>query len=80
VQGKPRVNDDLADVGDVRVIDEHGQMVGVMPVGRALELARDRALDLIEVTRDAAPPTCKIMKFAKFTWSDARAAHERRSN
>lgn len=52
----------------VRVIDDNGQMVGVMAVPEALRLAEDKGLDLIEIVPNATPPTCKIMDYGKYKY------------
>ena len=62
-----RVNRDIR-APQVRVIDEGGQMVGVMGVPEALRLAEDRGLDLIEIVPNATPPTCKIMDYGKYKY------------
>lgn len=43
-------------------------MLGVYPVAQALNLARDRSLDLIEIAPNAKPPTCKIMDYGKYKY------------
>lgn len=50
------------------MIDENGQMVGVMAVPEALRMAEDRGLDLIEIVPNATPPTCKIMDYGKYKY------------
>ena len=50
----------------IRVIDETGQMLGVMTVPEGVRLAEDRGLDLIEIAPTASPPTCKIMDYGKY--------------
>lgn len=53
---------------EVRVIDENGNNVGVMSVNRALALAEDKGLDLVEVGPKANPPVCKIMDYGKYKY------------
>ena len=53
---------------EVRVIDENGQQLGVMSTAQALNLARERGLDLIEVAAKTAPPVCRIGDFGKFQY------------
>lgn len=50
------------------MIDENGQMAGVMSVPEALRMAEDRGLDLIEIVPNANPPTCKIMDYGKYKY------------
>lgn len=58
----------------VRVIDDSGQMVGVMSVPEALRLSEERGLDLIEIAPTATPPTCKIMDYGKFKYENKKKA------
>lgn len=53
---------------EVRVIDETGKQLGVMATSQALTLARERGLDLIEVSAKTVPPVCKIGDFGKFQY------------
>lgn len=64
----------------MRVIDPDGQQLGIMPLRDALEEARVRGLDLIEVAPQANPPVCRIMDWGKFRYEQqkkAREAHKR---
>jgi translation initiation factor IF-3 len=56
----------------VRVIDEAGKQVGIMPLNEALGEARKRNLDLVEVTANAKPPVCKLINFKKFKFLEAK--------
>lgn len=56
----------------VRVIDDEGQMIGVMTVPEALRLAQDKALDLLEIAPTASPPTCKIMDYGKWKYENKK--------
>jgi len=53
---------------EVRVIDETGKQIGVMPAAEALQMAKERNLDLIQVTEKAIPPVCKIGDSGKFLY------------
>src|SRR3954469_3907114 len=55
-------------VPQVRLIDEKGNQVGVVPTFEALQMARDRNLDLMEVSPNAQPPVCKICDYGKFKY------------
>jgi hypothetical protein len=50
-------------VREVRVIDETGQQLGIMPPPQALAIARQKGLDLVEISPTAVPPVCRIMDF-----------------
>lgn len=52
----------------IRLIDETGQMMGVMTPREALSIAESRGLDLIEIAPTASPPTCKIMDYGKWKY------------
>ena len=51
-----------------------------MPIGKALELAAEADLDLVEVSATARPPVCKLMDFGKFKYESAQKAREARRN
>ncbi|MGC8550061.1 MAG: translation initiation factor IF-3 [Acidobacteriaceae bacterium] len=53
---------------EVRVIDENGEQVGVLPPFEALKMARERGLDLVEISPNATPPVCRIQDYGKFLY------------
>jgi len=65
---------------EIRLIDENGEMMGVMPPGRALDIARERNLDLVEVSPNAAPPVCKLMDYGRFKYEQAKKENEARKH
>jgi len=65
---------------EVRLIDENGAQLGIMPVQQALQLARQQDMDLIEVAPGAQPPVCRIMDFGKHKYQmqkKEREAHKK---
>jgi len=54
---------------EVRVIDESGKQMGIMNIFEAIELAKSRGLDLIQVTQKVEPPICKIGNYGKYLYS-----------
>jgi translation initiation factor IF-3 len=74
-----RVNERIR-AREIRVIDENGEMMGVMPPIRALDIARDRNLDLVEVSPNAMPPVCKMMDYGRFKYEQAKKENEARKN
>jgi translation initiation factor IF-3 len=52
----------------VRVIDDKGEQLGIMPPFDALKIARERGLDLVEVSPNAVPPVCRIQDYGKFLY------------
>jgi len=65
---------------EVRLIDENGEMMGVMPPMRALDIARERNLDLVEVSPNAMPPVCKLMDYGRFKYEQAKKENEARKH
>lgn len=61
---------------EVRVIDEERNALGVMPTVQAVQLARDRGLDLVEIAATADPPVCKITDYGKFLYEQHKKDHE----
>jgi translation initiation factor IF-3 len=53
---------------EVRVIDDKGEQLGIMPPFDALKIARERGLDLVEVSPTAVPPVCRIQDYGKFLY------------
>ncbi len=61
---------------EVKVIDENGEQLGIMPVSEAQKLADERELDLVEVAPSADPVVCKIMNYGKYKYEQARKEKE----
>ena len=74
-----RVNERIR-AREVRLIDENGEMIGVMPPGRALDIARERNLDLVEISPNAMPPVCKLMDYGRYKYEQAKRENEARKN
>src|SRR5262250_1266271 len=53
---------------EVRVIDDEGKQIGILQPFEALRLAREKNLDLVEVSPTAQPPVCRIMDFGKYLY------------
>jgi len=53
---------------EIRVIDENGEQLGIMPPFDALKMARERSLDLVEISPNAVPPVCRIQDYGKFLY------------
>ena len=74
-----RVNEQIR-AREVRLVGPEGEQVGVVPLERALQLAAEVDLDLVEVAPMARPPVCKLMDFGKFKYESALKAREARRN
>ncbi|WP_457641633.1 translation initiation factor IF-3 [Persephonella sp.] len=70
-----RVNEQIR-VREVRLIDEKGQNLGIVPTEEALKLAEERGLDLVEVSPNAKPPVCKIMDYGKYKFEQKKKEKE----
>ena len=73
----PRINDEIR-VPQVRLIDDAGEMLGVMSAREALIRAYDLGLDLVEISPNAVPPVCKILDYGKYKYEQQKKANEAR--
>jgi len=62
----------------VRLVDENGEQLGVVPTREALRMAEERDVDLVEIAPLAKPPVCKLMDYGKFKYREQKKAHEAR--
>lgn len=74
-----RVNERIR-IREVRLIDEEGNQVGIIATRDALDMARQRGLDLVEVAPNAIPPVCRLMDYGKFRYEQSRKERESRKN
>lgn len=72
-----RINNQIT-APELRVLDEQGQNLGVLSKDQALELARERGLDLIEIAPLAQPPVAKIVSFDKFRYQKEKEFKKQR--
>jgi translation initiation factor IF-3 len=73
----PRINEEIG-VPQVRLVDERGNMVGVVGRNEALAKAMDAGLDLVEVSPNADPPVVKILDFGKYKYEEQKKKNEAR--
>jgi translation initiation factor IF-3 len=64
----------------VRVIDDTGQQLGIMPPQQGLAIARQKGLDLVEISPTAVPPVCRIMDFGKYQYTEQKRARQARKH
>lgn len=74
-QEELRINERIR-ISPVRLIDEAGEQLGIVPTEEARRIAADRGLDLVEVAPQARPPVCRLMDYGKFKYEQARKARE----
>ncbi len=58
----------------MRLIGDDGNQVGVIPIDKALEYARERDLDLVEVAAEARPPVCRVLDYSKYKYEQEQKA------
>src|SRR5438067_7361708 len=65
---------------EVRVIDNEGNQLGVMQPFEALKIARERGLDLVEISPNANPPVCRIQDYGKFLYEKEKQERAAKKN
>jgi len=68
---KLRVNSSIRSP-EVRLIDENGKQCGVVNIDKALDMANNADLDLVEIVPNSSPPVCKILNFGKYRYDQER--------
>ena len=74
-----RINE-MIRVREVRLIDDEGNQKGIVPTLEALKLAKEKDLDLVEVSPNANPPVCKILDFGKYRFEQEKKLRESKKN
>lgn len=75
IKGNVRVNRRIR-VPQVRLVDEEGEMLGVVPTNEAVQMAEERGYDLVEVAPNANPPVCRLMDFGQYKYELTKKAKE----
>ena len=70
----PRANERIRAI-DVQVIANDGKNYGTLPLNKAIEMAKEEGLDLIEISPNANPPVCKIMDMGKYKYDLQKKAN-----
>ena len=71
----PKANERIKAL-DVQVIGSEGNNLGVMQLKKAIQMAKDQGLDLIEISPNANPPVCKIMDMGKYKYDLQKKANQ----
>jgi translation initiation factor IF-3 len=74
-----RINEQIR-VREVRLIDNEGTQKGIVPTLDALRMAKDKELDLVEVSPNANPPVCKILDFGKYRFEMEKKLRDSKKN
>lgn len=64
----------------VRVIDSQGNQLGIVLINKALQLAEEEGLDLVEIAPQAEPPVCKIIDYGKFRYQQTKKEKENKKS
>ena len=75
----PRANEKIRSL-DVQVINSEGKNLGVLPLNKAVSIAKEEGLDLIEISPNANPPVCKIMDMGKYKYDLQKKANLAKKN
>ena len=75
----PRANEKIRAL-DVQVINSDGKNLGVLPLNKAVSIAKEEGLDLIEISPNANPPVCKIMDMGKYKYDLQKKANLAKKN
>mgnify|MGYP001756647289 CR=1 FL=1 len=73
------INDEIR-AKEVRLVKEDGEQLGVVELNKALSVARDANLDLVEIVPDARPPVCKVMDYKRYLYDQKQKAKEAKKN
>lgn len=65
---------------DVRVIGENGEQLGVLPLAKALEIANEHNLDLVEVAATSSPPVCKLLDYGRYRYEQTKKERKARQS
>jgi len=71
------VNDKIR-APEIRLIGAEGENIGVVSPARAMQIAEEAGLDLVEISPNATPPVCKVMDFGKFKYEQQKRESEAR--
>jgi translation initiation factor IF-3 len=74
-----RINERIR-VSEVRLIDEEGKQVGIVPTEQAMQMAGDKDLDLVEVAADARPPVARLLDYSKYRYEQEQKAKAARKH
>jgi len=68
----------MIDTPEVRAVNADGEMVGIVPIEKAMELAAEAGLDLVEISPNSDPPVCKVLDYGKFKYEEQKKRNEAR--
>ena len=77
IKQEVRINEEIR-AKELRVIDDQGTMIGILPLEEALALAEEKNRDLVEISPNAEPPVAKILEYGKYRYEIQKRSKEAR--
>lgn len=77
-QDEHRINERIRGLSEVRLVGENVEQ-GVYPFSKALEIAREQDLDLVEIVPNSKPPVCRVVDYSKFKYEQKKKQRELKS-
>ncbi len=74
---KNRINNDIR-CREVRLLGEDNELIGVVPTVEALRMAKERGIDLVEISPNAEPPVCRLIEYGKFLYEKSKDAKKKK--
>jgi translation initiation factor IF-3 len=75
-QGKEvRINEDIT-TPEIRLVGSDGEPLGVVEIEKALAIAEEQEIDLVEIAPTAKPPVCRLMDYGKFKYNEQKKRHD----
>lgn len=65
---------------EVRLLDDQGKQIGILPIGEALKLSNEQNMDLVEIASAALPPVVKLIDYRKFLYQEKKRKQEEKRN
>lgn len=78
-EARTRTNERIR-VREIRVIDDEGEQLGIMTPQQAIVIAKEKGLDLVEISPTATPPVCRIMDYGRYHYQEQKRSREARKN
>ena len=70
-----RINEDIT-TPEIRLVGSDGEPLGIVEIEKALAIAEEQEIDLVEIAPTAKPPVCRLMDYGKFKYNEQKKRHE----
>lgn len=74
-----KINEEITE-GEIRLIGENGEMLGIMSAEEALKISAEAELDLVMIAPNSVPPVCRVMDYGKFRFEQTKKEKEAKKN